>query len=414
MSELDLELEPGQAVDVRYRHGDPTTEQLPGRDRLLTEPGETHTTTVTAVETVEPPLPTGIVVRLIDPVLDLERDALLDGALVGNPFALKIEGPTGTGSVKFSGAINKVENTPPYAPFGDNNANYTPANLPVGNHGITIEAWTADNAAGTLLGKRVFPFTIVDDDPIPPMPGAGPSGIKMPTTPKAGWKILAASDFVDPIALGSWTGDKQGVLMPRPNAADDGKYKDSSGRAIYSAKKTISQEGSVLIQRLLQETNGQRYAACALLKSGVHPSLRITQCVKVAGPMAGWKMAHLMAVKGSGVAKRGEYDLPEGQFRAGANPSGFIHIVGGEQFHFDLPGTGTFYDWHTYTIEKDGTKSVTMWFDGQLLGKVTKGITAEEVHFVLQNETLLGNDPIPAKMGEARVLTDWLVVEVPA
>ena len=249
-----------------------------------------------------------------------------------------------------------------------------------------------------------------------PGPGAGPSGIAMPTTPKAGWKFVGRADFDKNIALGSWVGDEDGVLQPRPDAARDGTYPDSSKRATYSAKKCISQHDGMLDCMGYQDANGRRWVGTPLTKYGTAVNLRTTECMKLAGPAAGWKIAHLVAVKGTGVAQRGEYDLPEAQARAGADGNGFIHQKGGAQTAYRLPPDSV-YEWHTYTIEVRGGKSVTFELDGQQIGRITMppgNLTTEAVHWVLQNETLLGGDPLPAQMGTLHVLTDWITIEVPA
>jgi hypothetical protein len=258
----------------------------------------------------------------------------------------------------------------------------------------------------------------VDPPPDPePTPGPGPSGIPIPTVAKPGWKFAGRTDFDQDIALGSWTKDENNVVQPRPDAARDGQYRDSSGRGIYSAKKGISQHDSLLDCRLFQDANGQRYMGAPIQVLPAQQNIRISFAMKVDGPEAGWKIAPLTSVNGSNVSTRGEYDIPEGQLGPTGEPSGYIHVKGGAQTRYKLPkknNVPAIYEWHTYTTEVEGGEVVRMYFDGALLGQRTDNITTELVRWVGQHETLLAASPIPAKMGEAHVFYDWIVVEVPA
>jgi hypothetical protein len=250
-----------------------------------------------------------------------------------------------------------------------------------------------------------------------PTPGPGPSGI--PINPiKQGWRRVGQTDFDDFIPLGSWTGDKQGVLIPRPDAARDGEYSDSSGRSKYNARKTVSQEGSVLICRLLQESSGQRYSGSPRQKLAAMPSGRWSWASKVDGPEEGWKIAVLVSVEGSNVSTRGEFDLPECILSIAPYVNGFIHKVGGALVSkriSEITGhRGECYRWHQWTIEVVSGKSVSMELDGQQFLKVTDGVTKENVSLKLQHETRLKGQSIPAQMGEARILYDWLTIDVPA
>jgi hypothetical protein len=240
------------------------------------------------------------------------------------------------------------------------------------------------------------------------------SGIVIPAV-KSGWRRVGIDDFTQNTAVGSWTGST--LLQPRPDAARDGTYKDSSGRAIYSSKRTTSQHDGLLDIRLFQDANGQRYAGSPITKS-FYPSLRVTGCLRVDAPEPGWKLAHLVAVGGNNVSSRGEYDFPECKLTDAPAVNAFCHQVGGAQLSKTVKSVtgkaGEIYRWHTYTIEVVSGKSVTYEFDGKVILKVTSGITAEQVHWVLQNETYLSGQTIPAKMGEAHVLIDWVTLDVPA
>jgi hypothetical protein len=399
-----IDLFPGQTALIGHDAGD-----VPLAD------GES--VTVNAV--TPPPEPTSSRFRLIDPVADTEGDLIEQGALLGGPFAMKFEAPEGTRSVVFELDDDELrtENNPPYAPFADQNGDYQDAALGPGIYRLWASSYSDRNGGGNLIGQSSILFQVADDTPPPDPTPTNPSGIPMPTKAKAGWKIVKATDFNEDIPLGSWKGDKQGAVQPRPDAARDGTYRDSSGRGIYDAKRCISQENGVLVQRLLQAANGQRYMGAPIQTLEPQRDLRVTVCMKVEKPVAGWKIAPLTSVNGDNVAQRGEYDIPEGQLVPGGEPSGYIHVKGNNQSRHKLPkpnGKPAIYEWHTYTTEVRGGQYVEFYFDGQLLARRTDNVTTEPVRWVGQHETLLGGDPIPAKMDEARVLTDWIVFEIPA
>lgn len=275
--------------------------------------------------------------------------------------------------------------------------------------------------------------TVAEPAPEPPPPdpepALGPSGIAVRPV-KDGWIRRAFSHFDADIPLGQWTGDPDGLFQPRPDAARDGQYKDSSGRAIYSAKRCISQHDSLLDCKLFQDSSGQRYTGCPISKE-FYASIRATEVSKADHPEDGWKCAHLVAVGGTNVSSRGEYDMPECKFSSSPQVNAFMHKVGGAQVAFNLAQAlgypGAIYEWHEYTIEVVSGKWVDYFVDGKLLvnesgstklvdpagrHSVTDGVTTELVHWVLQNETFLGGQSIPAQMGEMHVLTDWAAIDV--
>jgi hypothetical protein len=287
-------------------------------------------------------------------------------------------------------------------------------------HGTATSGITVDLARG----DRGIATAVDTTQPPPPPPSGNPSGFALPTTPKAGWKFAGRTDFDDEIPLWDgnpnhqgWKGDKQGVLIPRPDAARDGSYTDSSHRARYDAKRTISQEGGLLICRMFQ-AGAQRYAGSPRTALAAVPSLRVTQAMRVAAPVDGWKIAPLVSVEGGNVSKRGEYDMPEGKLTAQPYVNAFMHKVGGALVTkriSDVTGhRGEFYRWHTWTTEVVSGKSVQYELDGQVILRVTDGVTKEPVSWKLQHETYLAGQAIPASMGEARVLIDWVTVEIPA
>lgn len=245
-------------------------------------------------------------------------------------------------------------------------------------------------------------------EPTPPPPSTGASGIAIPPV-KAGWKRVGQTDFDDDIPAGSWTGDKQGVMMGRASGTDTskrGKYTNGG----------ISQHDSLLDCRMWQDAAG-RWMGCPMNKapnpsndSATAPrSIRVTECMKVDGPEAGWKIAHMVAKYG--VVQGNEYDFPEAQFGASGDGSAFLHLRDGSVKRFAF--SGKLYGWHIYAIEVVSGVSVQVELDGQVIGRVTSGVTTDPIHWILQNETAIGGT-LPAQMGEAHVLIDWVTVDMPA
>lgn len=289
--------------------------------------------------------------------------------------------------------------------------------------GITTQFTNLDVAATDSVT-----FTPADTQPEPP-PATGPSGIPVRPAP-SGWRRHGWSHFDEDVPLGSWTG-VPGLLTHRQEGA-----LDSSDRGKYSAKRTMRQEDSLLVCGLLQDANGQRWCSCPMSELWA-PSMRVTEVMRIDGPEAGWKIAHLVA-PGGAVSKVAEYDFPECQLTLSPRVNGFVHLNDGDSepeasFRLDqaLGRTGACYEWHEYTIERMAGKWIDFLLDGMLLVNesgstrlVTPGggrhsvasnlVTTQDVHHVLQNETLLASSSIPAKMGPANILIDWYTIDVPA
>lgn len=245
--------------------------------------------------------------------------------------------------------------------------------------------------------------------PPDPEPGTGPSGILIPGV-KTGWQRAGVTDFGKTIASG-WTGDEDGVLMGR--ASGD----DTSKRGTYTLAG-LTQHDNLLDIRAWQDAAG-RHMGCPLNKvaGGVVPegqpkgalNLRVEFALKVDRPEAGWKIAFMVAKYGAVRAQ--EFDYPEAAFDADGNASAFSHASGTDK-RFALPD-GTLYGWHRYSIERRAGQYVAFGFDGREIGRVTSGITQDRVHFIGQVETQIGGT-LPANMGEAHVLLDWITVDVAA
>jgi hypothetical protein len=71
--------------------------------------------------------------------------------------------------------------------------------------------------------------------------------------------------------------------------------------------------------------------------------------------------------------------------------------------------------WHTYTIEWDPTSSrpyVSFFLDGRLLGTTTDRVPTVPMFYVMQVETYLRGDPLPAPAA-GHVQVDWVTIERP-
>jgi uncharacterized delta-60 repeat protein len=98
------------------------------------------------------------------PLLTLTDGALLDLSVLGTThFNVRADtAPATVGSVWFSldGTI-KIENTKPYALFGNSGNDYNDGSLALGNHTLTLRAYSKSNATGTAGPIKTINFTVV-------------------------------------------------------------------------------------------------------------------------------------------------------------------------------------------------------------------------------------------------------------
>lgn len=245
-----------------------------------------------------------------------------------------------------------------------------------------------------------------------PEPGDGPSGIAVPS-PKGGWKRAGFSHFDADIPFGSWDGDPEGVLMGRASGTD------TSGNGTYRLSE-ISQHNGMLDCRMRRNPSGSGFVmGCPMNKapnpsndSGTAPkSLRTTWAMKVLGAAPDFKVADMTAKYGA--VRRQEIDWPEVRFREGATASAWLHLLdGGSGKHFETDAS--IYEWHMFTTEFVSGKSVIVELDGKVIGSSTNTalIGADRIHHIFQNETAIGVELNDGR--EARVLLDWVAIDVPA
>lgn len=257
--------------------------------------------------------------------------------------------------------------------------------------------------------ERNYHGVLPDPTDPPPPSGGGPSGIAIPAV-KAGWQRAGVTDFPDTIQTGSWTGDKQGVLMGRPSGDDTSK------RGTYSLKG-ISQHDSLLDLRGYKDATGY-HTGCPLNKvaggttdpKGVL-DLRVEVAMKLDAPNPDFKIAFMVAKYGT--VRSQEFDYPECQFNATGQASGWVHASGNDK-RFPIPAGQSMYEWHRFAIERLAGESVEYFFDGQSIGKYSSGMTQDRVHWIGQLETRIGGDPLSQNPKEAHVLIDWITIDVAA
>ena len=82
--------------------------------------------------------------------------------IASGAYSLEAVPGGGAGSVRFKiGSTTKVENTAPYALFGDKNGgkDFNGAPLPSGPQTVTVEAFSGRNASGTKIAAESLDFT---------------------------------------------------------------------------------------------------------------------------------------------------------------------------------------------------------------------------------------------------------------
>jgi hypothetical protein len=82
-----------------------------------------------------------------------------------NQLTIRANVDQGVESVRFGlddVASVRVENSPPYALFGDANGNFAGGTFSVGNHKLSATPFSADNATGTIGAAEFMSFDVID------------------------------------------------------------------------------------------------------------------------------------------------------------------------------------------------------------------------------------------------------------
>lgn len=247
--------------------------------------------------------------------------------------------------------------------------------------------------------------------------------IPMPTNPPSGWKRAVTSSFNEVTPLGKWPGPiASQSWRNRPAGA-----KDSSGRGTYDSSKTVSEANGMLDiwihsevagKPRVHDPNGQRYVAAIIPRMGHTHGARITICMR-ADVIPGYKIAYMLWPSEGPGNYHGEIDYPEMRLVGPpATANAFMHYApkpssGKKQDWYD--SKVFLQDWHAYTIEwnpKASTPYAKFFIDGRLIGHSTKYVPTKTMQYIMQNETLVAGQALPAP-AQGHVQIDWVTIDLP-
>ncbi len=258
----------------------------------------------------------------------------------------------------------------------------------------TTAAPTTTTSTPTVPPTTAGSTTTTSTTVVPTTTATVPAG----RTDLPGWKLIFNEDFARSAASGSF-------LSTYPNfGAYPWGWLDTSKRGHYDPN-ILSVSNGTLIMHLYTSSDGTHHVAAPYPKlPGDQLYGRYSVRLR-ADPVDGYKTAWLLWPQ-SDLWNDGEIDFPEGDLTGPI--SAFLHYVGAptQQDYF---GTGAGYaDWHTATTEWSPNK-VAFYFDGRIIGASTNHVPAKPMHYVLQTETELGSDPIPAG-ATGNVQVDWISI----
>jgi hypothetical protein len=226
------------------------------------------------------------------------------------------------------------------------------------------------------------------------------------TTPRGSWP--------GPVAAASWKNRAAGA-------------RDSSGRGIYDSSRTVSEGNGLLDIWIHSETDarrgvhdpaGKRYVAALVSKLGATRGARITMCMR-ADVIPGYKLAYMLWPSSGSGNQLGEIDYPETRLVGPpATSHAFMHYAprpssGRHQDPYD--SRASIQAWHAYTIEWNPTAPqpyAAFYLDGRLLGVSTRSIPSVAMTLILQHETFVGGQALPAP-AQGHVQIDWITIDLP-
>lgn len=214
---------------------------------------------------------------------------------------------------------------------------------------------TAAAAAAGVIRLNEKPLT---DE----IPAVGP----LPKGDLLSWRQVVAEDFEDDVPLGEFRTDERGRLLQgstahRKYASRLGGYPDgwptTEDRGIYRPSETVSIQNSVLDIHLHRDARTGVPLSAAILPWREDTASDVwrygrwssqMRAVDVGGP--GWWGLNLLWPETDGAwPESGEVDWPEGDL---SEPiKGWNHPPAKTLRQQPLPGTGTWSDWHTFTLE---------------------------------------------------------------
>ena len=250
----------------------------------------------------------------------------------------------------------------------------------------------------------------------------------MPVRP--GMRVGGYTDFTEDgdRALGTGFGPHLStVWRPRPTAAQDGTYKDSSQRGTYSVRDTFSQHGGIADiwlhahnadNPLVHVPTGSILKVFAALDQQNDQGESFVQWTMKC-PVTNWtKQAPLFWAFGTNA--NGEDDMYEHKHGTGPRSNIFHHLIGGGQESIKLNVVTT--DAHALGMyrRRKGHRGasdlgeVSGYVDGVLRKTFTNKCSPNPMHFVLQLESYLKADPLPASKTDGHVLLTKYRLDVPA
>jgi hypothetical protein len=310
---------------------------------------------------------------------------------------------------------------------------------------ITYGDWKQRVVSGFYAGKHIDPTSgtawgrgigyleraraALDPTPAPtPTPAPVASGIPVPTSSPAGWKLSFSDGFDTDCPVGHFPYFECPYESPAAVAAKWTSYPpsypvtrvktDPTVNGFYHTEKAISIHDSLLDLHLHNEAG---VYCCAAPIPKLHPDQtakwamaastygRYSVCVRQSNPSGTYKVAWLLWPTAGSSSLNGEIDCPECNLDETGNARCFHHYANqpeGQhpQAAFDL---GVMLkDWQVFTFEwSPGRFQV---FSGKtLVGTVTENVPANPMYWVLQSELVLGGLPLdPAD--DVHVLCDWV------
>jgi hypothetical protein len=254
----------------------------------------------------------------------------------------------------------------------------------------SVLRFTGDAQASAGTGSESAPtFTTIPTIGLSPTnPGSTPEDLP-------GWKYIFGDSFEKNAPSGQF------LSTYRNWKAYDTGWPDTSRRGMYDTNQLSVQNGVMNIAMNTGADGKPRTAVPFPLINGRNSADETNQTygryeVRFrADQVQGYKTAFLLWPKSEVWPRDGEIDFPEGSvtgtIEAFMHRQGASH--GGDQAAFST--NTTYAGWHTAVIEW-APNVVRFLLDGQVVGQTTQRIPNTPMHWVLQTETNLSGDPIPA------------------
>jgi len=264
------------------------------------------------------------------------------------------------------------------------------------------ESGTAASRPQLVLTVTTSTTTIPTEPSTPPEPTAptapGPAGTALPQGDLPGWRQTFVDDFTTDAPLGRFLE----LYGTRWKAYGEG-WKDTSGNGVYSPSRVLSVKNGSL-DYYVHTDNGVHYVAAPVPKVPTNGQPYGRYSVRFrADAIPGYKTAWLLWPDSDNWSD-GEIDFPEGNLTS--TIQAYSHCVGEPQKNCLAVNTGkTFADWHIATVEWVPGK-VTFFLDGQQVGTTTSRVPTAPMHWVLQTETRLSEEPADSAAGHVQI--DWV------